>query len=111
MPTAKPPVVSPVVSSGEPPLVSAALAQAILLHACCGPCSIMSVQRLRDLGLAPTLFFYNPNIHPLSEYLRRREGLLAVAARLDVPVIVADEGDPAAAHPGPWLQAMAALGC
>jgi len=83
---------------------------AILMHSCCGPCSITPIMRLRDLGLAPTLFFYNPNIHPLSEYLRRREGLLAVAARLDVPVIVADEGDPAAAHPGPWLQAMAALG-
>jgi predicted adenine nucleotide alpha hydrolase (AANH) superfamily ATPase len=83
---------------------------AILLHACCGPCSIMSILLLRDLGLAPTLFFYNPNIHPLSEYLRRREGLLAVAARLDVPVLCADESDPAAAHPGPWLEAMAALG-
>ena len=92
---------------------------AILLHACCGPCSIMSVQRLRDLGLAPTLFFYNPNIHPLSEYLRRREGLLAVAERLDTPVLFADEATepdhpgqsgPAAAHPGPWLSAMAELG-
>ncbi|OGR34410.1 MAG: hypothetical protein A2051_00910 [Desulfovibrionales bacterium GWA2_65_9] len=95
---------------------------AILLHACCGPCSIMSMSRLRDLGLAPTLFFYNPNIHPLSEYLRRREGLLAVARRLDAPVIFADEpslsgefdpsgeSGPRAAHPGPWLEAMAALG-
>jgi epoxyqueuosine reductase len=83
---------------------------AILLHACCGPCSIMSVLRLRDLGLVPTLFFYNPNIHPLSEYLRRREGLLAVAARLDAPVILADDSDPCAAHARPWLEAMAALG-
>jgi hypothetical protein len=102
---------------------------AILLHACCGPCSIMSVLRLRDLGLAPTLFFYNPNIHPLSEYLRRREGLLAVAERLDTPVLFADETPdpghppdtghsdtghsdtgPGAAHPGPWLAAMAKLG-
>lgn len=89
---------------------------AILLHACCGPCSITPIMRLRDLGLAPTLFFYNPNIHPLSEYLRRREGVLAVAARLDAPVILADESAPStgsdwsAAHPGPWLTAMAALG-
>ena len=83
---------------------------AILLHACCGPCSITCITRLRDLGLAPTLFFYNPNIHPLSEYLRRREGLLAVAARLDVPVILADQDDDTAAHPAPWLTAVAALG-
>ena len=85
-------------------------ANAILLHACCGPCSIMSVLRLRDLGLAPTLFFHNPNIHPLSEYLRRREGLLDVAARLGAPVILADEADADAAHPRPWVEAMASLG-
>jgi len=70
----------------------------------------MSVLRLRDLGLAPTLYFFNPNIHPLSEYLRRREGILAVAQRLDVPVILPDETQPEVAHPGPWLTAMAALG-
>jgi len=83
---------------------------AILLHACCGPCSITSIMRLRDMGLAPTLYFYNPNIHPLSEYLRRREGLLAVAEKLGAPVILADQDDEAAAFPGPWLERIAALG-
>lgn len=83
---------------------------AILLHACCGPCSITCISRLRDLGLAPTLYFYNPNIHPLPEYLRRREGLLNVAARLDVPVILPDQDEPAAAAPDAWLAAVAVLG-
>lgn len=115
MPTAKPPVVSPAVSPGEPLIVPAVLAQAILLHACCGPCSITPVLCLQDQGLAPTLYFYNPNIHPLTEYLRRREGLLAVAQRLNVPVILPDQLHPAsselgAADPAGWLQAMAALG-
>lgn len=115
MPTAKPPVESPVVSPGEPPIVATAFAQAILLHACCGPCSITPVLRLQDQGLAPTLYFYNPNIHPLTEYLRRREGLLAVAQRLNVPVILPDQLHPAsgelgAADPAGWLQAMATLG-
>lgn len=123
MPTAvsqvAPPVVSPGVSSGvspgEPSIEPAAHAQAILLHACCGPCSITPVLRLQDQGLAPTLYFYNPNIHPLTEYLRRREGLLAVAQRLNVPVILPDQLHPAsgelgAADPAVWLQAMAALG-
>jgi len=106
---------SPAVSPGEPPIVPAALAQAILLHACCGPCSITPVLRLQDQGLAPTLYFYNPNIHPLTEYLRRREGLIAVAQRLNVPAILPDQLHPAsselgAADPAGWLQAMAALG-
>lgn len=78
----------------------------ILLHACCGPCSIVPVLRLRDAGYAPTAYFHNPNIHPLTEYLRRRDALLELAARLDVPVIVRDD----AAHPGPWLDAVARSG-
>jgi predicted adenine nucleotide alpha hydrolase (AANH) superfamily ATPase len=82
----------------------------ILLHACCGPCSITCILRLRDMGLCPTLFWHNPNIHPLTEYLRRREGLLAVAEKLGAPVILADAGEPDAAHPAPWLAAVSALG-
>jgi epoxyqueuosine reductase len=85
-------------------------ANAILLHACCGPCSITPILRLRDLGRAPTLYFFNPNIHGLDEYLRRREGLLAVAQRLDAPVILPDQDEPAAAWPGQWLERVAALG-
>lgn len=85
-------------------------AASILLHACCGPCSITCVLRLQDMGLAPTLFFFNPNIHPLTEYLRRREGLVAVAERLGVPVILPDQEDSAAADPAGWLHMVAALG-
>lgn len=33
--------------------------------------------------------FYNPNIHPGEEYLRRKEGALEVAARLNFPLHVA----------------------
>lgn len=87
-----------------------ALDTAILLHACCGPCSITPILRLQDLGLAPTLYFFNPNIHPLTEYLRRREGVLAVAERLRVPVILPDQDDPAHAAPDAWLLAVAGLG-
>ncbi|NMC48100.1 MAG: epoxyqueuosine reductase QueH [Desulfovibrio sp.] len=68
----------------------------VLVHICCGPCSITVVQGLREEGFAVTGLFYNPNIHPASEYLRRREGLVQVAARLDLPVIFLDrEYDPA----------------
>lgn len=83
---------------------------ALLLHACCGPCSITPVLALRDAGLEPTLYFFNPNIHPLTEYLRRREGLGDVAARLGVPVLFADADDASAAYPAQWLAAVAALG-
>lgn len=55
----------------------------ILLHICCGPCAIYPVRRLRDQGHDVTGVYYNPNIHPLSEYLRRREALLETAEKLD----------------------------
>ena len=63
----------------------------ILLHACCGPCSITPLQELLDIGWTPTLFFFNPNIHPLTEYLRRREGVLRVAQRFGVDVSFPEE--------------------
>jgi predicted adenine nucleotide alpha hydrolase (AANH) superfamily ATPase len=53
----------------------------VLLHICCGPCAIMPVRRLLDEGCEVEGFFYNPNIHPLAEYLRRREGAAAVAEK------------------------------
>ena len=62
----------------------------LLLHACCGPCAIMPALRLRDAGFAVTLWYMNPNIHPLTEYLRRREAVGECAARLGVPVLYDD---------------------
>lgn len=69
----------------------------LLLHICCGPCAITTLTTLRDQGFAVTGLFYNPNIHPLTEYAKRRDGCLEVAERLGVTVIVKDdEYDPKA---------------
>ena len=65
----------------------------ILLHICCGPCAITCVEALRDEGFAVTGLFYNPNIHPGQEYLRRREGALQVAQRMDFPLLFAGGDD------------------
>lgn len=64
---------------------------ALLLHVCCGPCAVMPVLRLREMGYAVTMWFMNPNIHPLEEYLRRREAAIQCAGELDVPIVCADE--------------------
>lgn len=45
----------------------------ILLHICCGPCAVYSVKTLKDKGNEVHGFFYNPNIHPVSEYINRKE--------------------------------------
>jgi epoxyqueuosine reductase len=43
----------------------------ILLHACCAPCLVYPLDELRSEGHEVTAVFFNPNIHPYTEYLRR----------------------------------------
>ncbi len=44
----------------------------ILLHSCCGPCSTAVIERLKDY-FEITIFYYNPNIEPQEEYIKRKE--------------------------------------
>ena len=46
----------------------------LLLHVCCGPCALTTIAAAKAEGLSPVGFFFNPNIHLLQEYLKRREG-------------------------------------
>jgi len=59
----------------------------ILVHACCGPCSTASIERMLADGWKPTLFFSNSNIFPQEEAEHRYEALLTVAQTYHVPVI------------------------
>ncbi|MFH0763536.1 MAG: epoxyqueuosine reductase QueH [Candidatus Omnitrophota bacterium] len=45
----------------------------VLLHICCAPCAIFPIEELKKEGYRLAGFFYNPNIHPYSEYLKRKE--------------------------------------
>ncbi|MGD9015485.1 MAG: epoxyqueuosine reductase QueH [Candidatus Omnitrophota bacterium] len=47
--------------------------QKILLHICCGICASSVVQKLNRENFSVVGFFYNPNIHPESEYHHREE--------------------------------------
>ena len=47
----------------------------LLLHTCCAPCSVYCIDSLRKEGIEPTVFWYNPNIHPYIEYKTRRDCL------------------------------------
>lgn len=63
----------------------------LLLHTCCAPCSVYCIKTLRSEGIEPTLFWYNPNIHPLNEYLARRDCLISYAEKISVKLIVEEE--------------------
>ena len=43
----------------------------LLLHACCGPCTIEPLKLLIEEGWRPAIYYYNPNIHPQAEYRHR----------------------------------------
>ena len=59
----------------------------ILLHACCGPCSLEPVRALREEGMEPTILWSNPNIQPAAEHDLRLETLRTWAAGEGIAVV------------------------
>jgi predicted adenine nucleotide alpha hydrolase (AANH) superfamily ATPase len=52
----------------------------LLLHCCCGPCATVVADHFRNAGDEAVGWFFNPNIHPEQERLRR-EAVSADGAR------------------------------
>ncbi len=63
----------------------------ILIHTCCAPCLIAPYTRLKEAGHNLCAFWYNPNIHPLLEYQKRRDSLRDFASREGFELIEHDE--------------------
>jgi hypothetical protein len=63
----------------------------VLLHICCGPCACYSVNDLREQGHTLTGFWFNPNIHPWTEYQKRIKAFRKYAAIVDLPIIERDQ--------------------
>lgn len=51
------------------------LSDNVLVHTCCAPCAAYCFESLEEKGYKITGYFYNPNIHPESEYNKRLEEL------------------------------------
>lgn len=62
----------------------------LLLHTCCAPCSVYCIKTLRAENIEPTLYWYNPNIHPYAEYKARRNCLVEYAKQKKVELILED---------------------
>lgn len=63
----------------------------LLMHTCCAPCSVYCIDSLRKEGIEPTIFWYNPNIHPYIEYKTRRDCLKDYAASINCEMIIKEE--------------------
>lgn len=73
-----------------------------LLHACCAPCGIAVIDELRQ-KFSLTVFFYNPNIFPQEEYLKRKIEIIKICREWDVPMIDGDY------EPEVWSKAVKGL--
>ena len=62
-----------------------------LLHICCGPCACYSVEALRADGHEVTGYWYNPNIHPVTENRKRLEAAEQLAQIDDFSMIIDNE--------------------
>ena len=58
-----------------------------LLHICCAPCANQCIEVLQGDGLEVTGFWFNPNIHPFTEYRARRNTVREYLESIDVRLI------------------------
>ena len=59
----------------------------VLLHICCAPCANRPIAALQEDGMEVTGFWYNPNIHPFTEYRSRRNTVREYLTEIGVPLI------------------------
>lgn len=59
----------------------------LLLHTCCAPCSVYCIKSLREEKIEPTVYWFNPNIHPYIEYKARRDTLKEYTKTIGVEAI------------------------
>ena len=69
------------------------MANKLLLHICCGPCSMYPLSRLipqygqeNIVGL-----YHNPNIHPMEEFVRRRENAESACEHYGIDMVATED--------------------
>ena len=59
----------------------------ILLHVCCGTCALYPYFLLKQ-NFDVTFFYYNPNIHPRKEYIKRLEIIKVISKKYSIPLVI-----------------------
>lgn len=63
----------------------------LLLHMCCAPCSVYPVSVLQDEKINFAGYFYNPNIHPREELIKRRENVEKFSYLKNIQVMYSED--------------------
>lgn len=74
----------------RPVLSAPGSAKTLLLHSCCAPCAGEIMLAVQASGIHQTVFFYNPNIHPLEEYEMRKNENKRFCDKSGIPFVDAD---------------------
>ncbi len=61
----------------------------ILLHSCCGPCSSAVLEKLNNY-FDITVLYYNPNIEPIDEYIKRKNIQIKLLNKLNIKYMEID---------------------
>ena len=65
----------------------------VLLHVCCANCAVYSAKALSAEGHQVFGYWYNPNIHPFTEYQKRLRALKTLEQKNSFPVFYNDSYD------------------
>jgi predicted adenine nucleotide alpha hydrolase (AANH) superfamily ATPase len=64
----------------------------MLLHICCAPCAVAIAGRfIEDPDISLEGYFFNPNIHPMEEFNKRKASVEAMSQDLGFPVAFSDD--------------------
>ena len=58
------------------------------MHICCAPCANRPIEALRQEGMGVTGFWFNPNIHPYTEYQARKHTLEEYAKEIGMKLVI-----------------------
>ena len=64
-----------------------------LMHICCAPCANRPIDLLRSEGLSVAGFWFNPNIHPYTEYQARKHTLEEYSKEIGMKLIIGGSYD------------------
>jgi len=62
----------------------------VLIHSCCAPCAGPLMEKMKEDGIKLTILFYNPNIHPKTEYEIRKSENKRFADKTNIPFVDLD---------------------
>ena len=63
----------------------------LLMHTCCAPCSVYCIETLRNEGIEPVSYWFNPNIHPYMEYKARRDTLIEYTESIGIDLLIKED--------------------